>query len=183
PRIGCIYLLLPYIEADNIKKNIHIFSDDVLRGGANNPFNERWWDGNYPNGAGTWALVNQGAAQAKIKLLQCPSDNLEGQTPTVGVITGQVWFYDGSTPNWYIAEPWAGFSPNFNVSGFWGQCGRSNYFPVGGGSGGDGTGGRIPNPPGDPCSPYEGVFQNRSKLSLGQLAALDGTSNTLFFGE
>lgn len=180
-RIGCLYLLLPYIEADNIKKNIHIISDDPLKGGANNPFNERWWDGNYPNGAGVWATVNQSTAQAKIKLLQCPSDNLESQTPTVGVITGQVWFYDGSTPNWYIAEPWAGFSPSFNTTGFWGQCGRSNYFPVGGGAGPDGSGGFAGSF--DPCARYEGVFSNRSNLTLGQLAVMDGTSNTLFFGE
>jgi prepilin-type N-terminal cleavage/methylation domain-containing protein/prepilin-type processing-associated H-X9-DG protein len=182
-RVGCLYLLLPYIEADNIKKNIHIISDDVLRGGANNPFSESWWLGNYPNGAGFWATVNQGAVQSKIKLLQCPSDNLEGQTPTVGVIRGQVWFYDGSTPNWYIAEPWAGFSPVFAGDPnfpFWSNAGRSNYFPVGGGSGGDGTGGFAGW---DPCSKYEGVFQNRSKLTLGQLSVMDGTSNTLFFGE
>jgi prepilin-type N-terminal cleavage/methylation domain-containing protein/prepilin-type processing-associated H-X9-DG protein len=185
PRVGILYLLLPYIEADNIKKNIHIKSDslDSPAGNGTPPTDpsgsESWWQGNYP-APGGWSNANIAAASAKIKLLQCPSDSLESQTPTKGIITGQVWFYDGvSTPNWYLGEPFAGYAPTFNVSSFWATLGRSNYFPVAGASGGPGH----PGIPPDPFAIYDGVFWNRSHLTLGQLATMDGTSNTLFFGE
>src|SRR5262245_15899161 len=102
PRVGILYLLLPYIEADNIKKLVMIKSSDANGGGEGPPANERWWTSNFP-APGGWGPQNISAASAKIKLFQCPSDSLETQTPTQDVIAGQMWFYDGgSTPNWYV---------------------------------------------------------------------------------
>jgi prepilin-type N-terminal cleavage/methylation domain-containing protein/prepilin-type processing-associated H-X9-DG protein len=178
PRVGILYLLLPYIEADNIKKTIHVISDSPDAGGATGA-GESWRLGNFP-APGGWGPQNISAASAKIKLFQCPSDSLESQTPTVGIITGQMWFYDGSsTPNWYVGEPFAGYSPTFQTTSFWAQLGRSNYWPVSGAAGNAG----FPGIANDPFALYEGIFWNRSHLSLGQLSGMDGTSNTLFFGE
>ena len=82
--------------------------------------------------------MNQLTAQAKIKLYLCPSDTLATETPSVGVITAMYWFYDGSSPNWYVAEPWAGYSPAFgpfSATTYWDKLGRTNYLPCSGGSG------------------------------------------------
>src|SRR5262249_61747324 len=57
--------------------------------------------------------------------------------------------------------------------------GRTNYFPVAGGGGGAG----LATASNDPFGQYEGIFANRSEVTLGQLTVADGTSNTLFFGE
>jgi prepilin-type N-terminal cleavage/methylation domain-containing protein/prepilin-type processing-associated H-X9-DG protein len=186
PRVGILFVLLPYIEADNIKKLIHLKSDQLDAGGGNgttqtgdNSGAEFWYQGNYP-APGGWSNANIAAASAKVKLFQCPSDNLEGQTPQ-NVIAGQMWFYDGvSTPNWYVGEPFAGFSPRFNAqNSFWSLLGRSNYWPVSGASGNAG----FPGIANDPFAKYEGLFWNRNHLTLGQVSTMDGTSNTLAFGE
>ncbi|HMP17242.1 MAG TPA: DUF1559 domain-containing protein, partial [Gemmatales bacterium] len=55
---------------------------------------------------------------------------------------------------------------------------RTNYVCVSGGGGiSDGT------HPNSIFARYEGVYGNRSQLTLGQLTVQDGTSNTIFFGE
>jgi len=193
PRTGCLATLLPYVEADNIKKlltyqeAIKTWIVGIQPGGGNYTFPngqaaEHWWSGWYQGVVNTnIAAQNQAAAQAKIKVFICPSDNLETQIPTAGVITGMHWFYGssiGTTPNWFIAEPWAGYSPAAPTS-FWVALGRTNYLPVSGGSGilsdyGMGA---------DVCAKYEGPFANRSKWTLGQMTVMDGTSDTLLFGE
>jgi prepilin-type N-terminal cleavage/methylation domain-containing protein/prepilin-type processing-associated H-X9-DG protein len=174
PRVGCMAILLPYIEADNVRKNLHF--DDSLPPG-NPPVRgqssaERWYLDP------VWGTTNQAFAQAKIKLYLCPSDDLASAVPTTGVITAMHWFYDGSTPNWFVAEPWAGYSPAA-PTGFWVALGRTNYLPCSGGSGIPATGG-LSN---DPLARYQGIFSNRSQFTLGQITVQDGTSNTLMFGE
>jgi len=194
PSVGCLAILLPYIEADNVKKLL-TFQESLSTWAQGNqplggfyPFpngqgqNENWYLGWYQGATNPNVLSsNQAAAQAKIKLLICPSDNLETQTPNKYVLVGLHWFYDGGTPNWFIAEPWAGgyvASP----SAFWNNLGRTNYLPCSGGAGIAAI--TFPfGSPGDPCSFYEGPFSNRSRWSLGQITAQDGTSNTLLFGE
>ncbi len=172
PVVGALPLLLPYLEADNIKKLLTF--NESISNGVNGSL-ERWWS-LLPTAA---ALQNQAAAQAKLKMFECPSDELRNVVPTGYVIIASTWFYDGvSTPNWWVAEPWAGYWPT-GVGGFWDQLGRTNYFVCNGGSGtptGTSAGGDI-------FAKYEGCFSNRSKLTLGQLTVQDGTSNTILLGE
>jgi prepilin-type N-terminal cleavage/methylation domain-containing protein/prepilin-type processing-associated H-X9-DG protein len=171
PRVGALTFLLPYIEAENIRREIS-FIQGINQGGQS--ANEAWWTYDVPAGQ---AVKNQVAAQAKIKLFYCPSDNLASESPTQGVILGMHWFYDGSAPNWYVAEPWCGYSPVAPTT-FWANLGRTNYVPC---SGGAGIAARtVAN---DPFARYEGIFSNRSDFTLAHLTVQDGSSNILLFGE
>jgi prepilin-type N-terminal cleavage/methylation domain-containing protein len=168
PRVGIWYILLPYVEGDNVKKQFVVSGESDAWSLATSSYE---WFQYTPNGI---------PAQAKIKLFECPSDTLRDVTPTY-VIVGTHWFFDGSQPNWWFAEPWAGFSQNNPASAFWLALGRTNYMPAAGGSGQpSGNAAAMAN---DIFHKYQGVFGNRSKLSLGQLTVQDGTSNTLFIGE
>jgi len=168
-RLGNLVILLPYIEADNVRK-LFIFQDSIFAGGH---VQEYWWLDP------TYGTQMQAAAQAKIKLFLCPSDDLASAVPTAGVITAMHWFYDGSGGHsWFIDEPWAGYSPAGPTT-FWKTLGRTNYLPCSGGSGIAAAGGLG----GDPFSRYEGIFSNRSRYTLGQITVQDGTSNTLLYGE
>jgi prepilin-type N-terminal cleavage/methylation domain-containing protein len=171
PIVGTLAILLPYIEADNVRKNLH-FQESIDAGG-NGGGAEAWW------ADPTWGTTNQAWATAKIKLFLCPSDDLASATPTSGVIAAMTWFYDGSGGHsWFIDEPWAGYYPQ-PASSFWVGLGRTNYLPCSGGSGIA----AAANLGSDPFSRYQGMFSNRSKLTLGQVTVKDGTSNTIMFGE
>jgi hypothetical protein len=172
PVVGTLPLLLPYLEADNIRKLL-TFNDSLttgVNGGA-----ENWWNIT----PSPLALQNQAAAQAKLKMFECPSDTLRDVIPSSYVIIATTWFYDGtSTPNWWIAEPWAGYYPTSPTS-FWANLGRTNYAVCNGGAGTP-TGTAAGN---DIFGKYQGCFSNRSSLTLGQLTVQDGTSNTILLGE
>jgi prepilin-type N-terminal cleavage/methylation domain-containing protein len=173
PRIGIWYILLPYIEGDNIKK---LF---VVAGEADSPPNPTFT----PPATGIqWYnnSINSVPAQAKMKIMECPSDTLRDVIPSVGVIAGTHWFFDGpGGRSWWIDEPWAGFSWSSPPSAFWQALGRTNYIVC---SGGSGTPTGAP-PIDDPFWQYIGVFSNRSKITLGQLTVMDGTTNTILLGE
>jgi prepilin-type N-terminal cleavage/methylation domain-containing protein len=77
-----------------------------------------------------------------------------GANPPQAVLNAYFWWDD-----------WNGAEQYFPM-------GRSNYTGVGGLGHGVGIN-----------QPYEGVYTSRSSWSQGQIAALDGTSNTLMYGE
>jgi prepilin-type N-terminal cleavage/methylation domain-containing protein len=179
-RTGTLALLLPYVEADNIAKLLQY--DRGLDSGGNGPLGAHYWYNATTTQFAPYNSSNQAAAQAKIKMFLCPSDDLQEAIPTAGVIASMHWFHSsslGTTPNWFIAEPWAGYSVGAPTPGtFWPALGRTNYLPCSGASGiAEGTG------PVSLFAKYTGIFSNRSRLTLGQLTVQDGTSNTLFFGE
>src|SRR5207247_10991908 len=66
---GCLMYLLPYLEMDNIARQLTINLDPKVLS------NTKWWSVN-PD----WTL-----AQAKIKTFQCPSDNVSDDTLGTGV--------------------------------------------------------------------------------------------------
>lgn len=174
PVAGNLTLLLPYLEADNVRK-MFSFNDSVATGG-NNPaaFSEILY--NYPAAN---ASSHQLAIQAKLKMFECPSDDLRNATPTENFVLATHSVYTAYPDNWWTGNPLVGNLISGGVtSAFWAACGRTNYVSVAGGGGmGDGLN------PTSAFAKYEGIFHNRSRLTLGQLTVQDGTSNTLMFGE
>ena len=161
--IGFLTILLPYLEADNIAKQI------IINYGVDYP----------PNQTTTglfWAdpSSNQLAAQYKLKMFYCPSDSLADVTPTFGVFAA----FDSTL----------GIGTGAFIGGFW-------YYPAGGGAevfgrtnyvGVAGLVAEAINPVAANApyfAGYNGIMKNRSKLTLGQITVLDGTSNTLMMGE
>ena len=160
PFVGVIAYLLPYMEQENIFRQMQIPSMDDnggpgYAGGGNNFAQYNPANPNspiYPN------PVNYSLAKANIKSLQCPSFPLsEGRNVVTGgmtlIVVGAT-IYTG-----FYSEDYVGVEQYKNFS-------RTNYLGVAGS--GQGTA-------------YEGIYTNRSKTKM--VGIIDGTSNTLAFGE
>jgi prepilin-type N-terminal cleavage/methylation domain-containing protein len=201
---GLLVFLLPYVEQDNLFKLVkkdyfkynpgpaagpdQIVTPNVLVQLLDDSQLTNWWfdgpkDGQYP-----WnyvldvrqPTVNRIAGQA-VKTFRCPSDpdidplnngNHAGQC--CGTVLGTHAWNDANGwhfGRWY--EDWCGVETIMPL-------GRTNYV---GSAGAGGKGSHTSNIPENSLKLYEGLFTNRSKWSLGQLSALDGTSNTLAIGE
>ncbi len=159
---GSLVFLLPYMEQDNLYKQfagVPVTGLDlsIEKGDAN------WWT----------RPACYTAAQAHMKALICPSDDVE----SADLITLWLTLYAelGNFPGFVR------YAPGDE------QLGRSNYLGVAGLGGTFTFSVPAPNPLGLNPAPtfggYEGIMLNRSKISLGQITVLDGTSNTLMFGE
>jgi prepilin-type N-terminal cleavage/methylation domain-containing protein len=176
---GHLPLLLPYLEQANVFNSIQQNYIDINTKQPATLFDpaadtHAWFEtptGGYPT------VPNYTAAHANFKGFKCPSNideepnnNAYGANPGHGTIIGP-HFYNGPTAGniyysfWY--EDWCSVE---NLM----PMGRTDYVGVGG-CAGKGT---------DPIfGLYEGVYANRSSWTLGQITALDGTSNTLMYGE
>lgn len=113
-----------------------------------------WW--NYPSA--------RAAAQTRIKTYLCPSDNPYSNTDMTDVMTH----------TYRTSQGFDLFVGGFGVNEGGGGLGRTSYVGVAG------YGGQINDWSVDR---YAGLFCNRSGVSLAQLTACDGASNTLLFGE
>jgi prepilin-type N-terminal cleavage/methylation domain-containing protein len=141
--VGCLAYLLPYIEQDNVYRN-------MMSGVPNNYLSTQalfpgWW---------TQGSTAQ-ASLTNIKTFLCPSDNAVAAREAVGALT------TFTTPTGF--EVYAGLFLDVPV-------GRSDYVGVAG------FGGQA-------ISQFQGLFTNRITVSLPELTAADGSSNTLMFGE
>lgn len=161
--IGSLVFLLPYMEADNIYKQLNInYNLDWPPAPGNS--SAPWWT----------TAANQLAAQYKLKMFYCPSDELANVTPTIGGYASyQSSYSDGGTcwtgGNWYY--PTGGGGELF---------GRTNYLGVAGLC----DVGINPNAAIAPYwGGYLGLLHSRSKVTLTNATNNDGTSNTLLFGE
>ncbi len=158
--IGSLVFLLPYLEADNVAKQL------ILNYGVDVPV---------APGAASFCWfnnsTNQLVAQYKLKMFYCPSDELANLTPTIGAYAS----YQSSFSNGLGAT--IGGNYYFATGGGGELFGRTNYLGVAG----------LTDVGINATSPYwagyNGIMQARSKLTLGNITVLDGTSNTLMFGE
>jgi prepilin-type N-terminal cleavage/methylation domain-containing protein len=162
--IGHLPLLLPYLEQDPLFRSLDV--DFNLK---HAPFDRPWWltaSGLYPN------VANYTAAQQKLKGFQCPADpGIEASHTTLGY---HLYNYDGIVGSVLAASVWyEDFQPPPDIVTRFRPFGRTNYAGIGGG-------GRGTSPF---WNQFEGILCNRSRTTPAQVAAWDGTSHTMLYGE
>lgn len=144
PMVGSLCLLLPYLEQDNLyrqmESNSGLPSDYFTIKAGDTGLYVSWW-GN----ATLWNL-----AFTKISGFMCPSDSVDSRS-SIGV------YFNGPGGLGYFGDQ---------------DLGRTNYL---------GVAGMYYRAPG--FEAHQGIMNNRSKMSLEQLTAADGTANTFMFGE
>jgi prepilin-type N-terminal cleavage/methylation domain-containing protein len=167
PMVGVMVFLLPYLEQDNLYKSLQLPTTNPNDPGAGyvaSGGNNQWFQynaanpasPNYPN------VANYTAAKTKIKTLMCPS---AAERPSTYVIIGG-----------FVLVPNATANPQTLGVGFWYEdyvgveiykpFAISNYLACAGWGQG---------------MTFEGIYVNRSTTKTGNI--LDGSSNTLAFGE
>jgi prepilin-type N-terminal cleavage/methylation domain-containing protein/prepilin-type processing-associated H-X9-DG protein len=175
--VGVLYYLLPFVEQDNIARQCRSISDVNHDFPYPAPANNlpQWWR-IQPD----WTL-----AHTNIKTFRCPS--VPDETPTVGVgialHTDKPAWIPGPNPG-----PTAGLSVllYFALTGASAvpeaaTLGKTNYLGVSGCIGRDATKSHPTVGPNANLAQFDGVFGNRTPIRLTDI--LDGTSNTLMFGE
>ncbi len=161
---GVLAILLPYVEQDKIYTQLRhppAPNAPINMEPKVSPAGSTWW----LNGS-NWTM-----SQAILKMFLCPSDDASERTVTQGVIvaTHTMNAGGGTTPN-------TGFfaTVQFIINPRGLPQGRTNYVAIAGGSG-EGTHAFW--------AKYQGMLSNRSVLTLNRASTMDGTSNTLLFGE
>jgi len=166
PYMGVLCYLLPYVEQTGIYNQIppdNFNPNTVLPAWAYGyaPFST---DGN-KTGVAPWAdNAHQGT---RIKIFECPSDNL------YVTVTGGVWDLEfGTDPSGQgsYGEFFGDYlydTPNFGR-----EIGRTNYVA---------NGGRYMGDPNNPNPLYVGPYGNNSHTKMTDIQ--DGTSQTIGFGE
>jgi prepilin-type N-terminal cleavage/methylation domain-containing protein len=156
PCYGTLCFLLPYIEQDNIYKQLVPTPKPRMEATDPNWIPGGWWGnatyfGNPANGTP--------GSQARIKTYLCPSDNPE----LSGTGTFILFFCDANDLTFT-----GGYYPNPTGNLF----GRTDYQPCGGSLGAPGV---------NFYGTWLGTFTDNSQNKVGAIP--DGTSNTIFFGE
>jgi prepilin-type N-terminal cleavage/methylation domain-containing protein/prepilin-type processing-associated H-X9-DG protein len=172
PYTGLMAYLLPFVEQDNVYKQIPqtLFDPNTKQGAwayAYGPFDFQDANLSPTKWNGTGAGYPK-AANARIATYLCPSDP--------GVSGGCVLDGYGSntdaTLGWIIV-----YNAVFNIPGYGRELGRTDYVGVGGAYG------LIP--PGAQANtqwaPYTGIYYANSRTRMTDIT--DGASNTLAFGE
>jgi prepilin-type N-terminal cleavage/methylation domain-containing protein len=152
--VGCLVYLLPYVEQDNVFRQIQAaVPADYL-----DPAKVyRIWTENTT----LWTL-----AQTRIKAFVCPSDD-----PYQATLAPYQAYYTWGTSTGFTVT---GQRPP-RADGSHANLGRTNYAGVAG------YGGRVPG--NTSTDLYLGVFANRTATDIGHITGADGTSNVLLFGE
>jgi prepilin-type N-terminal cleavage/methylation domain-containing protein len=167
PWLGCLPVLLPYLEQDNVYKLLWGTQQTypVLGSVPTGPPLQLDLKGEYFAWWTALGNIQPNTGQVRLKMLKCPSDDVDEATVEGAVFTTHV-------ANGFIA---AVHPEDIGDPTYADALGRTNYTGVAGAAGN----GEVVNF----YSTWEGVMCNRSQLTLGQLTVQDGTSNTLMFGE
>ncbi len=190
PYTGVLAYLLPYMEQDNVYKQIptDLFNQTTSLGAwaySYPPLDSSTAGGCPPVGGCNqtgyfpgYGIANQ-PLNAIVRSYQCPSDNVQ-DAQTINAFGGGdpcgVWdffsytYYSGGS-YWITADLL------WNWPGFGRELGRSNYVGCAGGLG------DVPSlPDGRPSwSRYKGIYMMGSHTKIGDIK--DGLSNTIAFGE
>jgi prepilin-type N-terminal cleavage/methylation domain-containing protein/prepilin-type processing-associated H-X9-DG protein len=181
PYVGSLAYLLPFVEQDNVHKEILRVAPTVFQANTTEgawAYSREPWDFQDPNvPQSRWCGTGGGylkAANARIKTYLCPADNMDDDTPLFGVIDGG--FFNARPPEllYFLFYDYV-----YDVPGYGRELGCTNYLGVGGAYGvvqpGD------PNPIHVPWVPYTGIYYANSRTRFADIT--DGTSNTIAFGE
>jgi prepilin-type N-terminal cleavage/methylation domain-containing protein/prepilin-type processing-associated H-X9-DG protein len=169
PYVGVLAYLLPYLEQDNVYKLIPqtLFNPTTTAGA---------WAYSYPPfdfNSGVSSVNGTGylkpAPDTVIKTYMCPSDNVQGASPTLGIIDG-AGIYVPANNHVYVDYV-------LDVPSFGHEMGRTNYLACGGGYGKVDPG----DTPNLTWAPFTGIYYSSSRTKYGDIT--DGTSNTIAFGE
>lgn len=161
PMCGVLFMLLPYMEQDNLFKLFNMNTDPNKQMNTGIQEQDVAW---YSNLSGRNFLN----ARVKLKMFLCPSDTAGDDNPVYNVyysnVVNQYTFYG-------VRDAIEATSPGPSI-----PLGRTNYVAV--------NGLFAMHSPRDPFyAQYDGMFFNRSKWTLGNVTVKDGTSNSLAFGE
>jgi prepilin-type N-terminal cleavage/methylation domain-containing protein len=176
PYTGCLTFLLPYIEQDNIYKQIDPSAFDPNGTAGAWAYNWNNPTGPYDTTSGNMTSFPPWATN-KIKTFECPSDNPNDRNVTVGVIDA-FWVEKGSLWIDYLPNT-SSTLPNQNIN----LLAGTNYVASSGALGDD--------PDVDTSTPlgmwnqflskYRGPYTRNSTNKITDCT--DGTSNTIGFGE
>jgi prepilin-type processing-associated H-X9-DG protein len=185
--VGVLSFLLPYVEQDNLYQLIDWKRANNMPTGyaGYTGVNGRWWDTTSPGSSAQYASnADWIASQYRVNSFLCPSYTADAPSLYGFWLANHTYNTNTSTSSDPVGKGYLGpyiFSAGtYNLS--WPQTvvfGRTTYFGVSG-TASRGTHNVAP-PFSLQLSSYEGAFTNRSAHSVG--AILDGTSNTLMFGE
>jgi prepilin-type N-terminal cleavage/methylation domain-containing protein/prepilin-type processing-associated H-X9-DG protein len=168
---GSLAIMLPYMELDTIYRQLTTKIDLNSLGDPSVAAGDQRWTRRNPD----WTL-----GFTKIKTFSCPSDPVQSAAGATNgaVLYLQPAYLSGTTATqtnsvgwgWLTAGP-ANDLGKTNYTGVAGALGKASEVTTNSGSDG----------PGVNLAMYEGLLTNRSKNPI--VAAADGMSNTLMFGE
>jgi prepilin-type processing-associated H-X9-DG protein len=168
PHIGVLVMLLWYLEQEQLYQRL---PHGVLTDPADSVITYTpWLKLNLKHEYDAWwnepGNLQPSTGQVRVDQFHCPSDNLYDEGVTTGIVSLQI----GNGGFAYITTPRAEL------------LGLTNYVGVAGAVGAFDRE-LTPTDPNFFWHLLSGSMRNRSRTTLGQLSVLDGTANTLLFGE